>query len=186
MKTQQITILLIVLLATTVGCQNQPQAETTNTPAPTTATTAKTSTNNSPKTPSAKPADNQVNFYTENGIAIKGTDPVAYFREGKAVKGSSQFTHKWKNATWQFSSQENRDLFAKTPEKYAPQFGGFCAWAVSENYTAPIDPEAWKIVNEKLYLNFNKSVQRSWERDETNRIARGDRNWPNVRAKLNK
>jgi len=119
-------------------------------------------------------------FYQENGIAIRGTDPVAYFRQGKAVAGSPQFTHRWEDATWQFSSAENRDLFAQNPEKYVPQYGGYCAWAVSQNYTAATDPNAWKIVNGKLYLNYNRKVQKSWERDIPGHIARANRNWPEV------
>ena len=119
-------------------------------------------------------------FYQENGIAIGGTDPVAYFRQGKAVGGSPQITHRWGNATWQFSSEANRDLFAQNPERYAPQYGGYCAWAVSQGYTAATDPNAWKIVNRKLYLNYNRRVQRSWERDIPGHIARANRNWPEV------
>ena len=117
---------------------------------------------------------------TENGVAIKGTDPVAYFQQGKAIKGNKQYSYEWGNATWQFSSAANRDLFAKNPEKYVPQYGGFCAWAVSQGYTAPIDPNAWKIVDGKLYLNFNKSIQRTWERDIPGNIAKADRNWPGI------
>ncbi len=112
------------------------------------------------------------------GVALKGHDPVAYFEQGQPVKGHSQFTHSWMNAKWRFSSQQNRDKFAADPAKYAPQFGGYCAWAVSQGYTAPIDPEAWKIVDGKLYLNYSKSVQRMWEKDLRRRIAAGERNWP--------
>ncbi len=125
-------------------------------------------------------ATDPVRVYTENSIAIKGTDPVAYFREGKPVRGSNEFTYQWMNATWKFASAQNRDLFASNPEKYAPQYGGFCAWAVSQGNTAPIDPNAWKIVDGKLYLNYNKSVQRTWEKDIPGNIAKADRNWPGV------
>ena len=120
---------------------------------------------------------------TENGVAIKGTDTVAYFNEGRAVKGSDRFTYEWMGATWKFASAENRDLFASNPEKYAPQYGGFCAWAVSQGYTAPIDPNAWKIVNDKLYLNYNKRVQRTWEKDIPGNITKADRNWPRLMNK---
>ncbi len=114
------------------------------------------------------------------GSAISGTDPVAYFTEGRPVEGSSNFKHDWNGATWRFASAENRDLFAASPEKYAPQYGGYCAWAVSQGYTASTDPEAWKIVDGKLYLNYSKSVQETWEQDVPGNIATGDRNWPNV------
>src|SRR5437016_4674828 len=86
------------------------------------------------------------------GIAIKGYDPVAYFTQSKPVKGSSAFTYQWMNATWWFASAEARDEFARIPEKYAPQYGGYCAYGVSQGHTAPIDPEAWTIVEGKLYL----------------------------------
>lgn len=119
-------------------------------------------------------------FYQENGIAIGGTDPVAYFRQGQPVAGSPQITHRWGNATWQFASAENRNLFVSDPEKYAPQYGGYCAWAVSQGYTAATDPNVWRIVDDKLYLNYNRRVQRSWERDIPGHIDRANRNWPGV------
>ncbi len=114
------------------------------------------------------------------GTAIDGTDAVAYFSEGRPVEGSSDFIHEWNGAKWRFSSAENRDLFAANPEAYAPQYGGYCAWAVAQGYTASTDPEAWKIVDGKLYLNYNKSVQSTWERDVPGNIAKGDENWPAV------
>jgi len=88
------------------------------------------------------------------GLAIKGYDPVAYHKEGKPVKGSNKFELKWKDATWRFASTEHRDLFRADPEKYAPRYGGYCAWAVAQGTTASVDPKnAWKIVDGKLYLN---------------------------------
>jgi YHS domain-containing protein len=114
------------------------------------------------------------------GVALKGYDPVAYFTAGKPVKGAAEFSHEWMGATWRFSSAANRGQFQANPEKYAPQFGGYCAWAVSHGYTADIDPEAWKIVDGKLYLNYNKSVQRKWEQDLRNRIEEANRNWPRL------
>ena len=125
-------------------------------------------------------------FYQQRGIAIKGTDTVAYFTEGKAVKGDKKYSYQWGNTTWWFKNEQNRDLFAQNPEKYAPQFGGFCAWAVSQNYTAPIDPQAWKIVDGKLYLNYSKSVQKTWSQDIQGNIIKGNRNWPNLSAGLQK
>ncbi|MEE4187771.1 MAG: YHS domain-containing (seleno)protein [Roseobacter sp.] len=120
--------------------------------------------------------------YTEKGIAIDGTDPVAYFKENAPVAGSESITHKWNGATWRFSSEDNKVAFAADPEAYAPQYGGYCAWAVSEGYTASTIPEAWKIVDGKLYLNFSRRIQRRWERDIPNRIALGDANWPKIIA----
>ena len=114
----------------------------------------------------------------------RGYDVVAYFTQAKPVAGKADFSHSWNNAEWRFASAENRDLFAANPEKYAPQYGGWCAWAVSQGYTAPIDPEAWRIVDGKLYLNYSKSVQQRWARDVPGNISKSDRNWPGIREKL--
>lgn len=121
-------------------------------------------------------------FVDNNGLAIRGTDPVAYFTEGGPVAGSTEYTYTWNNATWRFASVENRDLFVANPDQYAPQYGGFCSWAVSQGYTASIDPNAWRIVDGKLYLNYSKSVQRRWERDIPGNINKADANWPGVLA----
>ena len=117
---------------------------------------------------------------TEGGPAVRGTDVVAYFTEGKAVAGSPQFTHQWNGAEWRFSSAANRDAFATDPMKYAPQYGGFCAWAVSQNYVAPIDPDAWKIVDGRLYLNYSRFVQLRWQLDTPGNISKADSNWPKL------
>ncbi|MBM3465877.1 MAG: YHS domain protein [Armatimonadetes bacterium] len=114
------------------------------------------------------------------GVAIKGYDPVAYFSHSRAAKGSPQFPHQWMGAAWWFSSAQNRDLFAAGPAKFAPQYGGYCAWAVSNNYTAGIDPQAWRIIDGKLYLNYSRSVQQMWLEDVNQRIAAADRNWPRL------
>jgi YHS domain-containing protein len=114
------------------------------------------------------------------GVALKGYDAVAYFTEGKAVKGRADFQHEWMGAKWHFSSAANRDLFAKSPEKYAPQFGGYCAWAVSNNYVYDADPTLWKIVDGKLYVNYNRLAQWQWSRDMANRIKKGHENWPGL------
>lgn len=114
------------------------------------------------------------------GTAIDGTDPLSYFDEGRPIKGSKDFTHKWNGATWRFASAKNRDRFAAAPEKYAPQYGGYCAWAVANNYTASTNPNAWSIVRGKLYLNYSKSVQKMWEKNIPGHIVSGDRNWPGV------
>lgn len=116
-------------------------------------------------------------------VAVEGTDVVAYFNESKPVKGKEEFQHEWNGAMWRFASPANRDQFAAAPAKYAPQFGGYCAWAVSQGYTADIDPRAWKIVNGKLYLNYSLAVQEKWERDRAENILRAERNWPAVLRK---
>ncbi|MEO1192688.1 MAG: YHS domain-containing (seleno)protein [Pseudomonadota bacterium] len=118
--------------------------------------------------------------YADDGIAVDGTDVVAYFTEGRPVEGDEAITHQWRGATWLFSTEANRDAFAADPEAYAPQYGGYCAWAVSNGYTASTVPEAWTIVDGKLYLNFSKRVQRRWERDIPARIRAANAYWPGV------
>ena len=118
--------------------------------------------------------------YAEDGIAIDGTDPVAYFTDSAPVKGSFDFSHTYYGATWHFASAANRDTFAAYPARYAPQYGGYCAYAVSEGYSASTTPKAWKIVDGKLYLNYSKRVQRRWEKDIPTRITNANANWPKV------
>ena len=128
-------------------------------------------------------AKSEINSSFIGSVAIDGTDTVAYFTEGKAVKGSSDFETEWKGATWRFASAANREAFLADPEKYAPQYGGYCAWAVSQGQTAPIEPEQWSIVDGKLYLNYNADVQAKWKADVPGFIARADENWPKVLEK---
>jgi len=116
------------------------------------------------------------------GVAVDGTDVVAYFNAGKPVSGKRSLTHEWNGVTWRFSSAANRDAFAADPEAYAPQYGGYCAYAVSEGYTASTTPKAWRIVDGKLYLNYSLSVKKLWEEDIPGRIAAADANWPKVLA----
>ena len=111
-------------------------------------------------------------------VAVRGYDVVAYFTDGRPVPGRAEFEYAWQNATWRFDSAAHRDLFAKTPDKYAPQYGGFCAWAVSQNYTAPIDPKAWTIVDGRLFLNYSLKVQDTWSRERTTNIVKADGYWP--------
>ena len=119
-------------------------------------------------------------IYAEDGIAVDGSDVVAYFTQGMPVAGSADISYDWMGATWLFSTEENRDMFAATPDAYAPQFGGYCAYAVSQGYTAPTIPEAWRIVDGKLYLNFSLRAQELWLQDVPGNIAKGNANWPGV------
>ena len=112
--------------------------------------------------------------------AVSGYDAVAYFTEGKPVKGESDFEYDYMGATWRFSSAENLEAFKADPEKYAPQYGGYCAWAVSQNYTAKGNPNNWTIVDGKLYLNYNDEIQARWEKDIPGFIAKANENWPGV------
>jgi hypothetical protein len=121
-------------------------------------------------------------WFAENGVAVRGTDPVAYFAEGRPVAGRADLTLDWAGATWRFATAANRDTFAADPARYAPAYGGFCAWAVAEGYTAPIDPAAWRIVEGRLYLNYSRTIQRRWERDIAGNIRRADTNWPRLAA----
>ncbi len=113
-------------------------------------------------------------------LAVSGYDAVAYFREGRPVEGSADFETEYEGATWRFASQENLDAFVADPAAYAPQYGGYCAWAVSQGYTASGDPDYWKIVDGKLYLNYDADVQATWEEDIPGHIRSADGNWPSV------
>ncbi|MDW6004755.1 YHS domain-containing (seleno)protein [Vibrio mangrovi] len=111
--------------------------------------------------------------------AVSGYDTVAYFTDHQPVKGKSQFKTSYMGADWYFASAEHLNMFTSNPEKYAPQYGGYCAWAVAAvNDFAPGDPELWAVVNDKLYLNYNKEVKRRWDNDRENLIKEGDKNWP--------
>lgn len=114
------------------------------------------------------------------GVAVGGYDPVSYFTDGKPVAGRPDLTVEHQGATWRFASAENRELFKVDPAKYAPQFGGYCAWAVAEGYTAKGDPNAWTIADGKLYLNYNKSVQKNWEENIPGNVKRGVGNWSQI------
>ncbi len=127
-------------------------------------------------------ADPPIYSHAKKG-AVKGADVVAYFSlepGAKYVKGSDEFTHEWNGATWKFASAENRDNFAANPQAYAPQYGGYCAFAVSHGFTKPVNPNKWKIVDGKLYLNLNGIAYRKWEADQSAAIVRADNNWPLV------
>lgn len=118
----------------------------------------------------------------EDGVALKGHDPVAYFRVAKAVPGKPEFVHEWKGARWRFSNRANLEAFRTDPERYAPQFGGYCAYAVANGYVAPISPEAWHIEDGRLYLNYNKSVKEKWLEQRPHFIPQAERNWLKLSA----
>ena len=130
----------------------------------------------------AQSSINAVNV-DETRLAIKGYDPVAYFTEAKPVQGSSQFTADHLGATYHFSSAQNQSLFEGNPEKYAPQYGGYCAFGVSKEYKFDIDPEAWAVVDEKLYLNLNKKVQARWIGEKDELIVEADTIWTQIANK---
>lgn len=121
-------------------------------------------------------------FYEKDGAAIRGYDPVAYFSDGKPVKGLAQHKAQYRGSTFPFASKANQDAFAANPAKYAPQYGGYCAFGVSGGYKAAIDPAAFTIVEGKLYLNYNRDVQKKWSGDIPGYVAKADRNWRSVSA----
>ena len=120
-------------------------------------------------------------FSTEEG-AIRGYDPVAYFKLNKPVKGNKILHTTWQDAEWHFSSQANLDAFVANPEKYAPQYGGYCAYGVAQGYTPEIDPTAFKVVGDKLYLNLSPVVLKRWKKDIPSYVKDADKNWPELKA----
>lgn len=127
-------------------------------------------------------AQQQVVFQ-KDGIALRGYDPVAYFTQNEAVKGSESFSWDWQGVRWLFRNEANRAVFKTNPEKYAPQFGGFCAYGASEGHLSPTDPDAWTIVGDKLYLNFSPKVKSLWLPDTTSRIPKAVIYWKRLPIK---
>ena len=124
------------------------------------------------------------NFNLSNEVAIKGYDPVAYFKINKAVKGKKEMAVYHQGVNYYFSSTENKDEFKKNPVAYEPQYGGWCAYAMGEKgEKVSIDPETFKIVNGKLYLFYNRyfnNTLKSWNKDETNLKRNADANWQTI------
>jgi len=120
----------------------------------------------------------QAAIYTRGGLAVGGYDPVAYFTESAPRKGLAAHSLKWRGATWQFKSAENKALFEANPEKYAPQYGGYCAYAMASGDFVSTSPKAWDIYKGKLYLNYSSIVWAIWNRDKKGYVARADKRWP--------
>lgn len=118
--------------------------------------------------------------FATGGVAINGFDPVAYFTEGRPVKGDPAFASEWQGAEMRFASAANKAAFDADPEAHAPKYGGYCAYAVSKGATAPTDPEAWTVHEGRLYLNFSPDVREIWRQDIPGNVARADANWPGV------
>ena len=119
---------------------------------------------------------------SENTITIKGYDPVAYFESAKAVEGINEITTTYNNAVYYFSSEKNKTLFLKNPSQYEPQYGGYCAYGMSNGYKAPIQPEAFTIVDNKLYLNYNLKVKEMWLKEQSQRIEKANVNWGKLQS----
>lgn len=113
-----------------------------------------------------------------DGVVLHGYDPVAYFTAGAPTEGSADYTASYDGGTYRFASAENRDLFVADPAKYAPAYGGFCAFGTAMGFKVDIDPEAWSIVDDKLYVNLNKGVQERWQGNPHGFIETADHNWP--------
>lgn len=119
--------------------------------------------------------------FISDGKALRGYDAVAFFMEGKPVKGSPEFSITWMEAVWLFATRENLDRFKAAPEKYAPQYGGYCAFGTAEGHKAPTQIDTWTIVDGKLYLNYNKEVKKLWLKDQPELISKADKNWPLIK-----
>lgn len=119
-------------------------------------------------------------FHGADAAAVHGYDVVAYFVDGRPVEGDARFAFVWREANWRFASAEHRDAFAKEPERYAPQYGGYCAFGMSRGYKAPTEPDAWTVIDGKLYLNYNREVQKKWAENRSDFITKADANWPRV------
>jgi YHS domain-containing protein len=124
-------------------------------------------------------AGQPLTFATGDG-AIRGYDPITYFTSGEPTRGKSKYSSKWQGAIYRFSSADNLALFKSDPERYAPQYGGYCAYALAKGAVASTDPEAWSIINGKLYLNFSQDIKKRWSRDIPGHIRTADKNWPGV------
>ncbi len=120
-------------------------------------------------------------YFEKEGVALRGYDPVSYFTVGKPERGSPAHSYEYQGSKFLFASAENRKLFAGNPEKYAPQFGGYCAFGTSRGYKVSTSPDAFTVVDGKLYLNYNTEVVKIWSQDIPGNIATAEQKWPEVR-----
>ncbi|MFM8834284.1 MAG: YHS domain-containing (seleno)protein [Cytophagales bacterium] len=121
-------------------------------------------------------------IFTTNQGAIRGYDPVAYFVDGREIKGKKELVFEHADARWHFASETNLTLFKQNPEKYIPQFGGYCAYGMSRGYKAETQPNAWTILDGKLYLNYNIEVRNKWNQNRDQNLQKAEANWPTVQA----
>lgn len=131
-----------------------------------------------PSTPSV--ANQKIFTGSTDGIAINGYDTVAYHTQGKPVLGKAEHTHNWGGTVWHFTSAENAELFSANPQKYAPQYGGYCAFAAAQGYVAKTEPEAFSVVDGRLFLNYDLSIKKRWDGNKTEFIKSADKNWPEI------
>jgi len=121
--------------------------------------------------------------FAPGGKAIRGYDPVAFFNQSKPIMGSDSLSYTWQDVTWMFATKENKELFQATPEKYAPQYGGYCAYGTSQGHKAPTQVDTWTVLDGKLYFNYNKKVQESWNKNQQALIRKADQAWPEIKDK---
>jgi YHS domain-containing protein len=119
-------------------------------------------------------------FFETDGVALRGYDPVAYFVSSEPQKGQSQYSYEYRGSKFYFASEANQRAFMQMPEKYAPQFGGYCAYGTAQGYKVSTQPDAFAIVQDKLYLNYDRKVQKIWQQDVPGNIQRAQKNWPEV------
>ncbi|MEO5999656.1 MAG: YHS domain-containing (seleno)protein [Chitinophagaceae bacterium] len=124
-------------------------------------------------------------YCNQDGVAIKGFDPVAYFTDNAATEGDKKFSFTWQGSEWHFKNEANMEAFKKDPAKYAPQFGGYCAYGASQDHKSPTDPKAFTILDSKLYLNYNPKVKEVWIKDTKGYIQKADSNWVHLKDKNN-
>lgn len=118
--------------------------------------------------------------YVENGFAINGYDAVAFFDEGKPVKGLAEYSYNWQDATWLFASAAHKEQFMAHPDQFAPQYGGYCAYGCADGHKAPTQVETWSIVDGKLYFNYNLDVKKLWQENQMMLIEKANKNWQEV------
>jgi hypothetical protein len=123
----------------------------------------------------------KASVFNTDGIAIHGYDVVAFFTESKPEKGKEQFSYNWQNVNWRFVNKANLESFKTNPEKYAPQYGGYCAYGTAEGHKAPTEIDTWTIAGNKLYFNYNKDVKKMWVKDQQHLIEKADKNWPKLK-----
>ena len=121
--------------------------------------------------------------YIANGKAIKGYDPVAFFTESKPVMGQDSLTLQWNGAAWYFADRKNLESFRSAPERYAPQYGGYCAYGTAQGHKAPTEADTWTVLDGKLYFNYNQKVKEMWSKDRPGMIKKADKNWPMIKDK---
>lgn len=122
-------------------------------------------------------------IFEKDGMAIKGYDVVAFHTDAKAIKGSQTFTYRWKDTNWLFENQAHLDMFKKDPEKYAPQYGGYCAYGTADGHKAPTETDTWTVKDEKLYFNYNKKVQENWKKNIPGYVEKADKHWVDIKNK---